>query len=495
MEGSENFVKAVAQLTKYINGYFGNIRTRKVLSSVVPGFLRKLIPEKAPQNPDKWEDVFQDIERIIMPGVCHWQHPNFGAYFPARTSYAAILAEMLSDTLVNVVISWKSSPAATELEVIVLDWLAKAIKLPEIFLSTSEGSGGGVIQSSTTENILISLFTARTLGIQKIERRNSGMEEGVAVSKLIAYKSPDSHCSVEKAFQIALVKYRDIELDEKRVMRGENVRKAVEEDKAKGLTPFYICATLGTVSVCAFDNIDELGAVCKDEGLWLHIDAAYAGNAFICPEYRYLMNGVEYADSICVSPHKWLQVPTGCSVLWLKNSNKLVNSLPEPGEYLQCTEEDSEMPNFTKWQIPCGRPFISLKLWFVFRLFGIRELQKIIRKDIKLAQIFRDLIEKDGRFELIGENLMSLVCFRLKGNNEINEELIQSLTLTREIHIGCSKIDDNVFLRFVVHAYQATSEDIQYSYKLIKKLADQVLFSKPHPRSEISSKCFKCIII
>ncbi|XP_036356876.1 aromatic-L-amino-acid decarboxylase-like isoform X1 [Octopus sinensis] len=495
MENAEDFEAAAVELAKYIVDYFHNIRSRKVLPVCAPGFLRIMITDKAPEYAHPWKDVFDDIERVIMSGICHWQHPRFASFFPSRTSYAAILGGMFSNALATDVISWKSFPVATELEVIVLDWLAKALKLPKFFLSTSEGDGGGVIQNSSTECMLLSLFAARTASIKKIKTENNEMEDAIAVTKLIAYKSEETHASFAKACKIVLVKCRNIKMDDKRSMRGDNLKKAIEEDRAKGRVPFYVCSTLGTTSLCAFDNINELGAVCKDEGLWLHIDAAYAGNAFICPEYRYLMNGVEYADSICVSPHKWLQVPTGCSVLWLKNSNKLVNSLPEPGEYLQCTEEDSEMPNFTKWQIPCGRPFISLKLWFVFRLFGIRELQKIIRKDIKLAQIFRDLIEKDGRFELIGENLMSLVCFRLKGNNEINEELIQSLTLTREIHIGCSKIDDNVFLRFVVHAYQATSEDIQYSYKLIKKLADQVLFSKPHPRSEISSKCFKCIII
>ncbi|XP_052821926.1 aromatic-L-amino-acid decarboxylase isoform X2 [Octopus bimaculoides] len=431
MEKSENFDAATKQLTKYIIDYFGNIGSRNAYPAVEPGFMKTLIPAEAPETPDKWENVFNDIERVIMPGVCHWHHPKFGAYFPARTSYAAILAAMLSDALVNVVISWKSAPAATELEVIVLDWLAKAIKLPEIFLSTSEGSGGGVIQT---------------------------------------------HSSFAKACKIALVKVRDIKLDDKRSMRGSSLKKAIEEDGAKGLVPFYICSTLGTTSVCAFDNIKEIGAVCKDEGIWLHIDAAYAGNAFICPEYRYLMNGVEYADSICMSPHKWLQVPIGCSVLWLQNSNKLVDSIPEPGEYLQCTE-NSEMPNFMTWQIPCGRPFRSLKLWFVLRIFGIHRLQELIRKDIQLAHMFKDLIEKDGRFELIGENIMSLVCFRLKGSNELNELLYKMINETREIHISNSEVNEILFLRFVVNTYHSDIQDMQYCFNVIGKLAEEVLSS------------------
>uniref|UniRef100_A0A0L8H4P3 Aromatic-L-amino-acid decarboxylase n=1 Tax=Octopus bimaculoides TaxID=37653 RepID=A0A0L8H4P3_OCTBM len=652
MDNSENFVAAVAQLAGYINDYFDYIRSRRILPSVAPGFLRHLIPEKAPQNPDKWEDVFQDIERIIMPGVCHWQHPNFGVYFPARTSYAAILAEMLSDTLVNVVISWKSSPAATELEVIVLDWLAKAIKLPEIFLSTSEGSGGGVIQSSTTENILISLFTARTIAIQKIEKGHAGMKDGVAVSKLIAYKSPDSHSSVEKAFHIALVKYRDIELDEKRVMRGEQMRKAFEEDTAKGLTPFFhclttdagvlmspllngsakvtdristrltknksrgrfarlkavlqhghsqmtetrkresnhllvfgciferiihilfqsvaelICATLGTVSVCAFDNIDELGEVCREHRIWLHVDASFAGNALICPEYNYLMNGVEYADSFSMNPHKWLHIPTSCSIIWcftwkfisfkngfasvkvlpnecigadkfnlvlfylrhgfvnyvafpdyrnevtgriifccdpsygeqfqfdsladsrhlccalyhitsksvFKHSSTLIRAFDLSPLYLQCTE-NLDMPNYTSWQIPCGRSFRSLKLWFVLRLFGMHKLQEIIRKDIKLAHIFKNLIEKDERFELIGDNLMTVICFRLKGSNECNKKLLKLIECSGELYMLSFKIDDILFLRFVINTSHTKPEDIQHCCNLICKLANAVLLT------------------
>ncbi|XP_052821927.1 aromatic-L-amino-acid decarboxylase isoform X3 [Octopus bimaculoides] len=393
MEKSENFDAATKQLTKYIIDYFGNIGSRNAYPAVEPGFMKTLIPAEAPETPDKWENVFNDIERVIMPG--------------------------------------KSAPAATELEVIVLDWLAKAIKLPEIFLSTSEGSGGGVIQT---------------------------------------------HSSFAKACKIALVKVRDIKLDDKRSMRGSSLKKAIEEDGAKGLVPFYICSTLGTTSVCAFDNIKEIGAVCKDEGIWLHIDAAYAGNAFICPEYRYLMNGVEYADSICMSPHKWLQVPIGCSVLWLQNSNKLVDSIPEPGEYLQCTE-NSEMPNFMTWQIPCGRPFRSLKLWFVLRIFGIHRLQELIRKDIQLAHMFKDLIEKDGRFELIGENIMSLVCFRLKGSNELNELLYKMINETREIHISNSEVNEILFLRFVVNTYHSDIQDMQYCFNVIGKLAEEVLSS------------------
>uniref|UniRef100_A0A0L8H5W6 Aromatic-L-amino-acid decarboxylase n=1 Tax=Octopus bimaculoides TaxID=37653 RepID=A0A0L8H5W6_OCTBM len=443
MEKSENFDAATKQLTKYIIDYFGNIGSRNAYPAVEPGFMKTLIPAEAPETPDKWENVFNDIERVIMPGVCHWHHPKFGAYFPARTSYAAILAAMLSDALVNVVISWKSAPAATELEVIVLDWLAKAIKLPEIFLSTSEGSGGGVIQNSSTECMLMSLFAARTTSINKVKTENNEMEDGIAVTKLIAYKSEETHSSFAKACKIALVKVRDIKLDDKRSMRGSSLKKAIEEDGAKGLVPFYICSTLGTTSVCAFDNIKEIGAVCKDEGIWLHIDAAYAGNAFICPEYRYLMNGVEYADSICMSPHKWLQVPIGCSVLWLQNSNKLVDSIPEPGEYLQCTE-NSEMPNFM---------------------------------DIQLAHMFKDLIEKDGRFELIGENIMSLVCFRLKGSNELNELLYKMINETREIHISNSEVNEILFLRFVVNTYHSDIQDMQYCFNVIGKLAEEVLSS------------------
>ncbi|GAB1600334.1 aromatic-L-amino-acid decarboxylase-like [Argonauta hians] len=470
---AEQFQSASQQMIKFVADYLENSRDRRVIPDVKPGFMRPLIPDHAPQDPQKWEDLFKDIERVIMPGVTHWQHPNFFAYFPTGCSYPSIVADILSDAIACIGFSWISCPSCTELEVIVLDWLAKALNLPECFLSTSDGPGGAVIQSTASEATLVAVLSARTKYLQKIKEKNPDMEDGVALTKLIAYNSLQSHSSVERAFLIALVKHRSLPADDKQALRGDTLKKAIQEDKAKGLIPFFVCGTLGTTSSLAFDNIEEIGRVCKEENVWLHIDAAFAGSAFICPEYRPLLNGVEYAESFNFNPHKWLQVNFDCSAMWVKDSKMISQAFSVDPVYLK-HENEGIMPDYRHWHIPLGRRFRALKLWFVLRLYGIKKLQDIIRRDIQLALEFKKLIEADAKFEIFGEVVMSLVCFRLKGSNQVNEDLVKKINSDGRIHLVPSKVDETYFLRFSVCTNRTKSEDVQAAYKVISEIANEI---------------------
>jgi len=298
MDGKE-FRQRGREMVDYIAEYMETVGDRRVTPAVEPGYLRDLIPKEAPSKGENWEEIMTDVEQKIMPGVTHWQHPRFHAYFPSGNSFPSILGDMLSDGIGAIGFSWAASPACTELETIVLDWLGKMIGLPDEFLSFTENSkGGGVMQSSASECVLVSLLAARAQKIKELKTVHPFVEEGVLLSKLIAYCSKEAHSCVEKAAMIAFVKLRILDPDENLSLRGATLAQAMEEDRAMGLVPFFVSATLGTTSCVSFDNLAELGPICKEAGAWLHVDAAYAGNSFICPEFKYLMKGIEVSHFI-----------------------------------------------------------------------------------------------------------------------------------------------------------------------------------------------------
>ncbi|ENN76335.1 aromatic-L-amino-acid decarboxylase [Dendroctonus ponderosae] len=458
----------------YTAEYLENIRDRRVVPTVEPGYLRPLIPDSAPDKPEKWEDVLKDVERVIMPGVTHWHSPRFHAYFPTANSYPAIVADILSGAIACIGFSWIASPACTELEVVMLDWLGKALGLPEEFLASSGGKGGGVIQGTASEATLVALLGAKAKAIAKAKKDYPQMKESEIIDKLVGYTSSQSHSSVERAGLLGGVKLRSIQPDESNRLRGEAVEKAIKEDREAGLIPFYCVATLGTTSSCTFDRLDEIGPVCNGNNVWLHVDAAYAGSAFICPEFRYLMKGIERADSFNFNPHKWLLVNFDCSAMWLKDPSWLVNAFNVDPLYLQHAQQGSA-PDYRHWQIPLGRRFRSLKLWFVLRLYGIETLQAHIRKHIALAHYFEKLMRTDHRFEITEEVIMGLVCFRLVGPNETNEVLLKKINGRGLIHLVPSKIRDTYFLRLAICSRYTEERDIDVSWKEVKEAADEVL--------------------
>lgn len=304
-----------------------------------------------------------------------------------------------------------SAPASTELETIMMDWYAKALDLPEEFLSKG-GKGGGVLQGSASECALVCLMTARDRAIRELKRGHEDIHESVFLPQLVAYSSKEAHSSVEKAAKMALIKLRILDTDNHGSFRGETLCAAINEDLDNGLTPFFVVATLGTTGACAFDNLTELGEVCKTvPSIWFHVDAAYAGNSFILPEMRHFKEGLEYADSFNTNPNKLLLVNFDASAMWVKDVMALKTALTVNPLYLQ--HEHASAIDYRHYGIPLSRRFRSLKLWFVFRSYGISGLQKFIRNHIQLAKRFESLVNSDDRFEVRNDVHLGLVCFRL----------------------------------------------------------------------------------
>ncbi|XP_077286059.1 aromatic-L-amino-acid decarboxylase-like isoform X2 [Arctopsyche grandis] len=471
------FTAFAKEMADYIAKYLENIRDRRVLPEVQPGYLRPLMPETAPEQPEKWQDVMADIERVIMPGVTHWHSPRFHSYFPTANSYPSIVADMLSGAIACIGFTWIASPACTELEVLMMDWLGKMLELPAEFLACSGGKGGGVIQGTASEATLVALLGAKARMLHKLKEESPSLTDEDIIPKLVGYCSKQAHSSVERAGLLGGVKLRLLPTDKDRKLRGETLVEAIRADREAGLIPFYVVATLGTTSSCAFDALDEIGDVTLREKVWLHVDAAYAGSAFVCPEYRYLMKGIEKAESFNFNPHKWMLVNFDCSAMWLKDPSWVVNAFNVDPLYLKHDMQGSA-PDYRHWQIPLGRRFRSLKLWFVLRLYGVANIQGHIRKQIALAHQFEESCKSDSRFEVVEEVLMGLVCFRLKGSNEINEALHKKINARGKIHLVPSKIDDTYFLRMAVCSRFCEVEDLDISWKEVADSADELLAEK-----------------
>ncbi|XP_011859985.1 PREDICTED: aromatic-L-amino-acid decarboxylase-like isoform X1 [Vollenhovia emeryi] len=470
----ESFKDCAKEMAEYIANYLENIRDRRVLPTVEPGYMRPLLPSEAPQTPEQWKDIMADIERVIMPGVTHWQSPKFHAYFPSIQSYPAILADMLIGGISCIGFSWMASPACTELEMITVDWLGKMLGLPKEFLFCSGGKGGGVIEGSASESTLLALLGAKAKKIKQVKEQHPDWTENEIVGKLVAYCSCQAHASVERAGLMGGIKLRQLEVDDKYKLRGDTFAEAIRNDKENGFIPFYAVAALGTTNTCAFDRLDEIGIVANREDVWLHVDAAYAGAAFICPEFRYLMKGIEMVDSFNFSPHKWMLTSYDCSVMWLQDPTYLINAFNVDPLYLK-HDMQGAAPDYRHWQIPLGRRFRSLKLWFVLRLYGVENLQKFIRSHVAQAHEFEALVLSDPRFQIIGEVVMGLVCFRLKGSNKLNEALLKKINDAGNVHLVSSKVKCTNFLRFVVCSRFSESKDIQYSWKEIQLRANEIL--------------------
>ncbi|XP_026483643.2 aromatic-L-amino-acid decarboxylase [Vanessa tameamea] len=474
MDHTEFRVKA-KEMVDYIADYLENIRDHRVYPGVQPGYLHKRLPTEAPQLPEKWDDIFKDVEDHIMPGIVHWQSPHMHAYFPALTSYPSIMGEMLSSALNVLCFTWASSPAGTELETIAMNWLGKLLGLPDCFLNEKNDSpGGGVIQTTASEATLVSLLAARTRALMELASLNPDLQSSELLGHLICYCSDQAHSSVEKAGLIGLVRMRYIESDENQCMRGAKLEEAILNDKAKGLVPFWVCATLGTTGSVAFDNLREIGEVCEKHSAWLHVDAAYAGSCFICPEYRHWLDGVDLADSFAFNPSKWLMVNFDCTAMWVRDSTALHRTFNVNPIYLR-HENSGKAIDYMHWQIPLSRRFRALKLWFVLRNYGVVGLQKHIRESVRLAQKFEALVLADQRFDIPQPRNLGMVAFRLKGDNTLTERLLKKLNGRGYIHAVPACFKGVYVIRFTVTSQRTTNQDILDDWNEIKKVASEIL--------------------
>jgi len=454
----------------WIADYYQRLESFPVLSRVRPGEIRSSLPQAPPTHGEDFKTILNDVERLILPGITHWQSPNFFAFFPANTSGPAILGELLSAGLGIQGMLWTTSPACTELETHVLDWLADMLDLPAKF--KSNGAGGGVIQDSASSASLCALLVAR-------ERATgyASNEDGLD-QRLTAYVSNQTHSSVEKAIRIAGLgrqNLRMLEVDDRHAMLPAALASQIDEDRQAGCIPCFVCATVGTTSSNAIDPLPEIGPICRAQGLWLHVDAAMSGTAAICPEFRTIHAGLEFADSYCFNPHKWMFTNFDCDCFYVADRAALINTLSVLPEYLrnQATESGAVI-DYRDWGIPLGRRFRSLKLWFVIRHYGVEGLRHHVREHVRLAQGFARWVEEADRFELAVPAPLNLVCFRHVGGDDVNERLLERLNRTGKLYLTHTRLDDKYTLRFCVGQTYTEERHVSQAWELIQQVAAEV---------------------
>src|SRR5713101_459823 len=466
----EEFREHGHAVVDWIADYYKRIESFPVLSQVQPGEIRASLPAQAPRQGEAFETILGDVEKLILPGVTHWQSPNFFAYFPSNASGPSILGDLLSSGLGVQGMLWETSPACTELETVALDWLVHALAFPEKFLSTK--SGGGVIQDTASSATLCALLAAR-------ERATNFESNGAGVmGKLCAYTSTQAHPATEKAIRIAGIGYENlrlIEVDEKFAMSADALAEAMQRDRESGLIPFFVCATVGTTSSNAVDPLPQIGSLCREFGGWLHVDAAMSGTAALCPEFRHIHEGIEYADSYCFNPHKWMFTNFDCDCFYVADRNMLIQTLSVLPEYLRnkATESGSVI-DYRDWQIPLGRRFRSLKLWFVLRYYGVEGLQYHIRRHVDLAQQFAAWVSQDDRFNLAAPAPLNLVCFRHKGGDAINQALMDRLNRSGDLYLTHTKLSDRFTLRFCVGQTNTAARHVERAWHRIQEEAARV---------------------
>ena len=466
----EQFRRHGRAVVDWIADYYERIETLPVLSQVKPGQIRQALPAEAPAEGETFAAILQDISKVILPGVTHWQSPNFFAYFPANASGPSILGDMLSSALGVQGMLWATSPACTELETHVLDWLVTMLGLPRKFLST--GSGGGVIQDTASSASLCAMLAARERATNHLSNRQG------CDGKLVAYTSNQAHSSIEKAAMVAgigLDNLRLIGVDERFAMRPELLVRQIQQDRQSGLVPFFVSATVGTTSSNALDPLPPIGAICRENGLWFHVDAAMSGTAALCPEFRYIQDGIELADSYTFNPHKWMFTNFDCNCFYVADRKALIDTLSILPEYLrnQATESGAVF-DYRDWHIPLGRRFRSLKLWFVIRHYGVEGLQYHVRRHIELAQRFAEWVKQDERFEIVAPVPLNLVCFRHRGGDASNQLLMDRLNRSGDLYLTHTRLNDRFTLRLCVGQTNTALRHVENAWKRIQEEAGKL---------------------
>jgi aromatic-L-amino-acid decarboxylase len=464
---ADQFREEGKKVIDWIADYYENIEKFPVLSKVKPGEIKASLPENPPQKGELMDKMMQDVNELIMPGITHWQSPNFYAFFPSNTSFPSILGDLVSSGLGVQGMIWATSPAATELETRVLDWLAEMMEMPEKFKSTS--TGGGVIQDTASTSALTAIIAARERATN-FQTNKTGIQQ-----KLVAYISTQTHSSLEKAIKMAGIgtdNLRLINVDVKFAMRPELLNEQIQKDKAAGFIPFFICAALGTTSSNAVDPIRKIGEIAQRENCWFHIDGAMSGTAMLCPEFRHYMDGVELANSFVFNPHKWMFTNFDCDVFWVADRQDLIKTFSILPEYLRNkATESGEVFDYRDWHVQLGRRFRSLKLWFVIRHYGVEGLQFHIRKHIKMAQDFTEWVQQSDDFELFVEPPFNLVCFRHKAGDDFNMKLMNAVNATGKAYFTHTKLNGQVVLRMSISQTNTEEKHVKDTWKLIQERA------------------------
>lgn len=454
----------------WIASYMQEVADYPVLAQVAPGDIRRNLPAAPPEQGEPFEAMLADLNRVILPGITHWQSPNFFGFFPANASGPAILGELLAAGLGVQGMLWATSPACTELETHVLDWMAGMLDLPRQF--RSDGAGGGVIQDSASSAALCALLAAR--------ERATGLASNATGcdGRLTVYTSTQAHSSIEKAVKIAGLgrdNLRLVEVDETFAMRPDALAAQLAADRSAGKLPCFVAATVGTTSSNGMDPLRAIGELCRREGVWLHVDGAMSGTAAVCPEYRHFQDGLELADSYCFNPHKWMFTNFDCDCFYVADRAALIQALSILPEYLrnQATESGAVI-DYRDWQIPLGRRFRSLKLWFVIRHYGVEGLRAHIRRHVTLAQEFAGWVAAHPDFELAAPAPLNLVCFRHRGGDALNEALVARLNAGGALFLSHTKLQDRYTLRMSIGATHTEREHVVAAWERIVATAQEL---------------------
>jgi len=464
---ADEFRRWGREAVEWVAAYMERVEELPVLAQVAPGEIRAALPPHPPDRGEPFAAVLKDLDEIILPGITHWQSPNFFAYFPANASGPSILAELLSAGLGVQGMLWSTSPACTELETHVLDWLVELCGLPERFRSS--GPGGGVIEDSASSASLCALAAAR-------ERATGGRSNLAGVDgRLAVYVTSQTHSSLEKAVRIAGLgsnALRSVLVDETHAMRPDDLATQIERDVAAGTVPCMVAATVGTTSSNAIDPVPAIGAVCRRFGVWLHVDGAMSGTAAVCPELRFVNEGLELADSYCFNPHKWMFVNFDCSAFFVADRSALIGALTILPEYLRnVATESGEVIDYRDWQIPLGRRFRALKLWATIRHYGAEGLRHHVREHVRLAHEFADWVGADGRFELAAPAPLNLVCFRHRDGDEVNQRILDRVNGSGAAFLTHTKLDGRLVLRMSIGATRTERRHVEQAWATIRAAA------------------------
>jgi aromatic-L-amino-acid decarboxylase len=466
---NREFRSRAHQLVDWMADYLEHIRDYPVKAQVGPKQIIGQLPATAPTSGEPFDAIFSDFQKIIMPGMTHWQHPSFFAYFPANSSGPSILAEMLTSTLAAQCMIWQTSPAAAELEERVMQWLRDMIGLPRDF--------EGVIQDTASTATLCSILTAREK-FSNFEINERGLNSS---HRFVVYCSSETHSSIEKAVKIAgLGKERlhKVAVDDSFAMDPRMLERAIEGDLAHGFIPLCVVATIGTTGSTAIDPLKAIGEICRRYKIWLHVDAAFAGSALILPEMRWMIEGIEAVDTFVFNPHKWMLTNFDCTAYFVRDRDALIRTFEILPEYLK-TSESERVNNYRDWGIQLGRRFRALKLWFVIRSYGVEGLQQIIRNHIAMAAELEKSMAAASDFELLAPRALNLVCFRYhpKGIddpdhlNHLNEQLEHRLNATGKMYMTHTKLKGAYTLRLVIGQTNVSQSDIDSAWTLIRSTA------------------------
>jgi aromatic-L-amino-acid decarboxylase len=463
----EEFKNRGYQLIDWIADYVENVEQQRVTSTVQPGQVRAQLDEHPPTTPDGFDAVMADTDRIIVPGLTHWLHPNFFAYFPSNSSYPSILGELLTAGLGVQGMSWVTSPACTEVETLMVDWMQELLGLPQSFRSTS-ATGGGVIHGSASEASLASILAARWRITEGAVNRDGD------TSRLVAYATSQAHSSIEKGLRIAGIgtdRLRVVPHDEAFAMQPRALAEMIAADRFAGFIPFWVCSSHGTTSSQAFDPTVAIADIAHREGMWMHVDGAMSGIAALAPEYRWVNAGLQHADSYCTNPHKWMGINFDCDLFWTADRAALLGALSILPEYLRSqAAESGAVIDYRDWQVPLGRRFRSLKLWFHLRIDGVEAVQAMIREHIRLTQMLAELVSADARFEIVAPHPLNLLCLVVRHGDAATDRLIEQANATGTVLFTRTVLDGRSVLRFSIGASATQERHVRAGWALLQQL-------------------------